>query len=283
MAAAWAGGISCAVHVPSEPEAAAAAIQAIDNMYAAACEQPGFADRISLTLCQEPFPRAAAGDDGASWASPLYPINVLRNAALRAAKTDLVFLLDVDFVPSEGAHSALQALARAHVLDRQALVVPAVELPGAEGAEGELPQSKGEVAQLLRAGKAEGFHVTRYPRGHQATDFDRWLAESEGGVYPVEYEEGFEPYVVCRRLEVPAYDERFRGYGLNKVAHLRRMAIVDGFEFLVASSAFVSAREHQGSPDWLRTFGPSRDHINVQRLQALWDVAIAEMARDAAA
>ena len=36
-------------------------------------------------------------------AAPLYPINALRNLALRHAPSDLVFLVDVDFVPSAGA------------------------------------------------------------------------------------------------------------------------------------------------------------------------------------
>ena len=36
--------------------------------------------------------------------------------------------------------------------------------------------------------------------------------------YPVEYELHFEPYVMMRREDVPSYDERFRGYGMNKIS-----------------------------------------------------------------
>lgn len=40
--------------------------------------------------------------------SALYPINALRNLALHQASTELVFLLDVDFVPSSGLSNAVQ-------------------------------------------------------------------------------------------------------------------------------------------------------------------------------
>ncbi|TPP59430.1 Glycosyltransferase LARGE1 [Fasciola gigantica] len=41
---------------------------------------------------------------------PLYPINELRNLALSYARTDVVFHLDVDFVPSTNLYTALQEL-----------------------------------------------------------------------------------------------------------------------------------------------------------------------------
>eukprot|EP00969_Alexandrium_andersonii_P088612 3908685-Alexandrium_andersonii.AAC.1 len=37
----------------------------------------------------------------------LYPINKLRNEALWAAKAGLVFLVDVDFIPSVGLYATL--------------------------------------------------------------------------------------------------------------------------------------------------------------------------------
>ena len=38
--------------------------------------------------------------------------------------------------------------------------------------------------------------------------------------YEVGYQEYYEPYVLVAKSEVPPYDERFTGYGLNKIAHL---------------------------------------------------------------
>jgi hypothetical protein len=36
---------------------------------------------------------------GCNYIGTTYPVNILRNAALLIAETDLVFLIDVDFVP----------------------------------------------------------------------------------------------------------------------------------------------------------------------------------------
>lgn len=55
-------------------------------------------------------------------------------------------------------------------------------------------------------------------RGHAATDFGRWAAAT--APYPVAYEEYFEPYVLVDRRAMPRYDERFVGYGFNKIQHL---------------------------------------------------------------
>ena len=38
-----------------------------------------------------------------------------------------------------------------------------------------------ELQELCKEGRAEGFHVTNYPKGHSPTDFERWWEEEEGG------------------------------------------------------------------------------------------------------
>eukprot|EP00969_Alexandrium_andersonii_P039673 1738283-Alexandrium_andersonii.AAC.1 len=72
----------------------------------------------------------------------------------------------------------------------------------------------------ISEGAAGGFHAHRYPKGHAATHFERWLrgagpVDLRKGVHGVnadstEYECYFEPYVVVAREGLPLYDERFR-------------------------------------------------------------------------
>jgi len=55
----------------------------------------------------------------------------------------------------------------------------------------------------------------KYAPAHHATDYTHWY-ESDT-MYPVNYELYYEPYMVCDRTHIPLYDERFSGYGNDKV------------------------------------------------------------------
>jgi len=231
----------------------------------------------------------------------LYPINTLRNAALASARAELLFLLDVDFVPSKDLYSMLTGQdGGAQLLDAlrskqpqaglqsgsgisapaSALVIPAFESVLSKK---HLPRSGFILKEAYEAGEVEGFHVSHFPRGHRATNFHRWFAGLDAGsgpeygrfvqashgvnAYPVQYEEHFEPYVVVARADVPAYDERFRGYGLNKISHLYEMS-VRGFSFLTIDStdAFVIAGKHPKSQSWQSCVGPDAEAEQRARL-----------------
>jgi len=188
-------------------------------------------------------------------------------------------------VPSPGMHRRLvtQLASRMLVVDAlDALVVPAFEVKEAVpfGAEEHLARS--DMAKLVVAGSAEGFHLSRYPKGHTNTDFKKWFSQDapfdQGDAllpYPVNYSHGFEPYVLVRQdqAHLPKYDERFRGYGLNKVSHL--MALHEaGYMFKVApwSDVMVTAREHPSSPDYRKTYGTQKDPLVTMHVQALFNV-----------
>eukprot|EP00969_Alexandrium_andersonii_P034062 1489819-Alexandrium_andersonii.AAC.1 len=108
-----------------------------------------------------------------------------------------------------------------------------------------------------------GFHQGRYSRGHGATKFSRWLAGLHQGAPPdfvfrrgahgvnaylTGYEEYFEPYVVLCRSDAPRYDERFRGYGKNKISYLWELHTRQ-FRFAVLDhqEAFIVSYDHPRS------------------------------------
>jgi len=104
-----------------------------------------------------------------------------------------------------------------------------------------IPSEQHEVAAQLAAGTAEPFHVGRFPKGHRQTDFARWATSTIR--YEVDYEECYEPYVIGSRRLLPQYDERFRGYGMNKIQHLYACSAA-GLRFVVEPGVFVAAAEH---------------------------------------
>jgi hypothetical protein len=55
---------------------------------------------------------------------------------------------------------------------------------------------------------------------------------------------------------VPLYDERFQGYGLNKVSHLACVA-QQKEEFLVLPGVFLVAPAHERSESWGQIYGNS--------------------------
>lgn len=54
-----------------------------------------------------------------------------------------------------------------------------------------------------------------YPAGHKQSNYRRWFHSSNP--YPIRYKTGYEPYILVSRRYMPWYDERFRGYGWDKV------------------------------------------------------------------
>ncbi|KAJ0056772.1 hypothetical protein NL108_017374, partial [Boleophthalmus pectinirostris] len=148
-----------------------------------------------------------------------YPVNLLRNVALRNAPTPYVFLTDVDFLPMYGLYDYLR---RSVVqLDmsqsKKALVVPAFETLRYRLS---FPKSKAELLSMLDMGTLYTFRYHVWPKGHAPTNYAKWRTATTP--YRVEWEADFEPYVVVRR-DCPEYDQRFVGFGWNKVSHIMEL------------------------------------------------------------
>ena len=196
-----------------------------------------------------------------------YPVNRLRNIGLRSVNTSHVLVSDADFLPSRGLRDAIRAKAHWLANDKLALVVPAFQRKGGrcktlescrerlEPLPTTVPGRFGQLARCLREKDCLVFQGDNSPQSHGTTDSSRWL-EGDETVRPIECfrSNRYEPYVVISMAQMPLYDERFVGYGKNKiqhVSHLRRMGyLLCGNQNLRrgfgASSSTPSTRRHTG-------------------------------------
>ena len=181
-----------------------------------------------------------------------YPINRLRNIALRNALTPFVFLSDIDFIPASSLYSYLKETIGEmmeaegnHVMERRALVVPAFENLQYKL---EFPTSKQELETQLNLGSVSMFRSQIWPQGHAPTDYDRWRISTKP--YEVDWRLDYEPFIVTTK-EVPKFDERFVGFGWNKVEHIMELAALD-YKFLVLPEAFVIHQFHAASYDIIK-------------------------------
>lgn len=192
-----------------------------------------------------------------------YPVNLLRNIALRNANTPYVFLADVDFLPMYDLYDYLRKsiiqLDMAHT--KKALIVPAFETLRYRLS---FPKSKAELLSMLDMGTLYTFRYHVWTKGHAPTDYAKWRTATTP--YKVEWESDFEPYVVVRR-DCPEYDQRFVGFGWNKVSHIMELDAQE-YDLVVLPNAFVIHMPHAPSFD-ISKFRSSSGYRNC--LQTLKD------------
>ncbi|XP_031449336.1 LARGE xylosyl- and glucuronyltransferase 2 isoform X1 [Phasianus colchicus] len=173
-----------------------------------------------------------------------YPINLLRNVALANTQTPYVFLTDIDFLPMYGLYdylrNSIQQLELPH--RKAALIVPAFETLHYRLT---FPKSKAELLSMLDMGSLYTFRYHVWPKGHAPTDYAKWRTATVP--YHVAWQPDFEPYVVVRR-DCPKYDQRFVGFGWNKVSHIMELDAQE-YELLVLPNAFMIHMPHAPSFD----------------------------------
>ncbi|XP_004623993.1 LARGE xylosyl- and glucuronyltransferase 1 [Octodon degus] len=173
-----------------------------------------------------------------------YPVNLLRNVAMKHTSTPYMFLSDIDFLPMYGLYEYLRkSVVQLDLANtKKAMIVPAFETLRYRLS---FPKSKAELLSMLDMGTLFTFRYHVWTKGHAPTNFAKWRTATTP--YRVEWEADFEPYVVVRR-DCPDYDRRFVGFGWNKVAHIMELDAQE-YEFTVLPNAYMIHMPHAPSFD----------------------------------
>ena len=186
-----------------------------------------------------------------------YPINMLRNIAWKHARTDQLFLLDVDFVPNPGMREYVKdifpKLRKIKGLEHAAYIVPAFGSAGVK----KWPKNRQDLKRLIDVGVVKPVHAAKLEAAHGATNYERWYKTKNP--FQVLYELFFEPYVIVSK-DMPMYDQRFSGYGHDKSSHIFEL-YMRGYNLIVLPEAFVIHIEH-GVPHWRNTANKTRIWVN---------------------
>jgi hypothetical protein len=214
-----------------------------------------------------------------------YPVNELRNLALRGIRTTHITNIDVDFWPSEGLYEAILSLPiKQRLFDdpRLALVIPAFQLKRESDCRDEtrdcreehvprMPKTTTELKQMVVDRTVEIFDPTNRG-GHGSTNYEHWFhhqlhppnnsgesGEENGrssGLYeiPCLKSHRYEPFVTiryCREL-TPPFQRAFSGYGKNKMTWMMQV-VASGFVFSQVSGAYLVHYPHaisKSRQDW---------------------------------
>ena len=265
MCLTWEGIISVAVYVPSNLNDAD--LSELEELFIKTEDTQGAYKAIldiHLLCC------AVENADGEENDKVWYPINKLRNLALNNALSKYVFLLDIDFIPSSNLQeNIINTLTNREYNNdfgndnKFALVIPAFEynkyVSSVNNVNGYPVSNKKELIKEYKNKTATPFHMAKFKPGHYSTNYSKWVDDDQerynGDYYKTEYQLYYEPYVIVKNdSNLRRYDERFNGYGFNKIVHIAGLAIADGYNFYVLNDGFVLSPLHRKSKDFIKTY-----------------------------
>lgn len=194
-----------------------------------------------------------------------YPINYLRNIALKNCNNcQYVFLLDIDLIPSQDLYDKILNNLPS---EKELLVIPAFQFKKEHRTNIKYhPKNKKELVERYKNGDIEQFAI-HFIKGHKLTDYQKWLNDTDDGYpcYNIDYDIKnkkhwyYEPYVVVKNdNNLSFYDERFTGYGMNKIIHIANLAIKQKYKFKVLKNGFVTSSKHAISNDRFNTYNSKR-------------------------
>eukprot|EP00980_Cylindrotheca_fusiformis_P015822 scaffold4634_cov122-Cylindrotheca_fusiformis.AAC.3 len=215
-----------------------------------------------------------------------YPVNQLRNMALRNISTTHIVYIDVDFWTSDGMYDILKGtnVTNALVGDRkQALVIPAFQLfrqcvewkDCREKNVPYMPHSADDLYDMIREKRGHMFDPTN-TGGHGSTRYRDWLLQDDGTLFeiPCLKSNRYEPFLVIRYCrDLPPFQEAFSGYGKNKMSWMMQL-VRSGYVLSQVGGVFLvhyphldsESRQHWNeAPNQLKVYKEgNKDHVPPQ-------------------
>jgi Glycosyl-transferase for dystroglycan len=168
------------------------------------------------------------------------PINALRNAAIRLAQTEFVMMLDVDMTPATGSFACFRdpdgtMLSGLMPEDGSRIFTVPVFMADVHV---QPALNKFDLLNQLNHRVATTYCLT----SQKATKVDKWYRSLNP--YETRFTTDYEPYGICRRDKHPAFDERFVGYGFNKISWAFYAERGTKARLFVLSDSFVTHLNH---------------------------------------
>ncbi|OTF70651.1 hypothetical protein BLA29_000363, partial [Euroglyphus maynei] len=192
-----------------------------------------------------------------------YPINVLRNLAIKMVQTRFMFLVDADFQPSPNLETNFLSTMnkyhsnylRQHDTNgcRIAFVVPAFEYLEIPNKEDPILKSKDELIQMIHRDDPmiEPFRLHESNEVHGLTDYWKWYHANRPYNITYKFHDKYEPYIIVEKnSHFPLYDENLFNYGMNKVMHIGEMFAAN-YTFEVLNNVWTIHFQHRSTPYYM--------------------------------
>ena len=237
-----------------------------------------------------------------------YPVNRMRNMGLDAVQTSHILMVDVDFIPSDRLEETIRKTLeqrKVHLASHSdqpqssesAIVVPAFErrldchspadclAPLQDDDSAWIPHTFEALRECVRTEDCEVFQSQANWEGHHDTRSAEWLAkewfdkDNFNDIRRLTCFDSlrYEPYVVLEwcGANAPYYDERFYGYGKNKIEYIAHLRL-SGYQFYVLPEGFLVHYPHvlsEAKKEWNNVheskLHETMDHLYPQFLREL--------------
>eukprot|EP01112_Ceratiomyxa_fruticulosa_P007257 TRINITY_DN1874_c0_g1_i1.p1 TRINITY_DN1874_c0_g1~~TRINITY_DN1874_c0_g1_i1.p1 ORF type:complete len:610 (-),score=89.05 TRINITY_DN1874_c0_g1_i1:73-1902(-) len=184
-----------------------------------------------------------------------FPINILRNVAVRFARTAFVMYIEGDFIPSPDLYYNLEEVkARLSKGEKSVFIVAPFGTQNVNYPMSEFPKNKQELLELVqKPGKI--MESLAYFQSHASFKFDEWFKSTK--IYQMGYVGGYEPYYIGPKT-YPLFDETFIGCGADKVSHPTELNAA-GYQFFVVPHGFIVHIDSTGMGSaWCRGWAGDR-------------------------